>query len=628
MEQQQPADAELVRRAISAATAQARTAAFEGIADRYRLVVLRQCARWFPDPEAAQDVGQAAFEAAFTLLAAGKGPDRPEKLAGWLIEIARRRGQEYVRKANPATVRRAVLPEGQSLDDQEDDQESRSGSAVRLAHATRLVELVVATLTERQQQVYHLRFVQELRGRQVAERLGIADKAASNEITQVQSLIAYGFGALILLQEGRTYCPGLARILDSAQAAAVGTETFTTELRQRIVRHFDNCKICDDCRTCSNKRRELAGPYVPALIPILFAAEFRDRITETIHRVTAHAGHSPPSHPGPGTPAAAAAGTETAARTGAGDALGTGLPQPGRRPATRIRRLVRRRRVRPPIVVTLAVVFLAAAGIVAAVILASTGSHGPGSFLIAVKSDSPPISGDVYVVYDGGKDASAQVDGEIKGTTSGEVARLYAQQFPYHSAPAPVSSVVLHPAGTTAEYAFQVTPILVTRYKVELFQTSTATTPLASSPTSTIYVAARETSTTVYSGNGTTCTGPVCQMTATVNVFVPASALNTEISKQWYPYFAVNLGPAGTPPAPPKFMLLGAGDPHVIKSQRISATEFGLTITFSYQVGNNGSHALWTACAKHTEAEDGIGLPSNHSCGSHSVAASAAPYLR
>jgi RNA polymerase sigma factor (sigma-70 family) len=316
MEQQELADAELVRRALGAATAQERTVAFEGIADRYRFAVLRQCARWFPDPEAAQDVGQAAFEAAFTLLADGKGPGRPDKLAGWLIEIARRRGQEYVRKAHPAGVRWAVLPEGQSLDDQGDDEEPRSGSAVRRAHAARLVEVVVSTLTERQQQVYQLRFAQELTGRQVAGRLGIADKAASNEATQVQNLIADGFGALILLQEGRAYCPDLARILDSAQVTAMaGTTAFTAALRERIVHHFDDCKICDHCRTCNNKRRELVGPYAPGLIPILFGPAFLARIARVISRTARPGAPRRRSRRGPrrlGNPALAAAIVVTA----------------------------------------------------------------------------------------------------------------------------------------------------------------------------------------------------------------------------------------------------------------------------------------------------------------------------
>jgi RNA polymerase sigma factor (sigma-70 family) len=331
MEGIQPSDAELVRRAVDATTDQQRAEAFEAIADRYRLIILRQCASWYPDPEAAQDIGQAAFEAAFTLLAQGKGPERPDKLAGWLIEIARLRGREYVRKSRPAGVQWADLPEGRGLDETEDDDEGRSGSAARRVHATRLVERVVATFTDRQQEIYQLRFVQELTGREIAGRLGIADKAASNEATIVQGLIADGFGALILMQEGRRYCPDLARILDDAAttrsattsafaAAPTGADIFTAVLRQRIVNHFNDCTVCDNCRTCNSKRRQLVGPYVPALIPIVFAGEFRDRIDEVIRRVVeqVHAGHHSSSHPGSSTPAAAAAG--------GGSAMAGGLP--------------------------------------------------------------------------------------------------------------------------------------------------------------------------------------------------------------------------------------------------------------------------------------------------------------
>jgi len=291
-------DADLVRRALGATTPEQRKAVFTDIADRYRLVVFRQCARWFPHPEEAQDVCQAAFEAAFTLLAAGKAPERPDKLAGWLIEIARHRGQEYRRKDISAGVSWAILPEGQSLDEVEDDTEPRSGSAMRRAHVNRLVETVVATLTSRQQEVYQLRITAELTGREVAERLGITSKAASNEITHVQDLIATGFGALILFQEGRRYCADLARIIETVPVA-VGTAAFSAALREQIVRHFDDCSICDDCPTCRAKRRELVGPYVPAVIPILFAADLRDRIAESIHAAATPETHSQQTRPRP-----------------------------------------------------------------------------------------------------------------------------------------------------------------------------------------------------------------------------------------------------------------------------------------------------------------------------------------
>lgn len=254
-----PSDAELIRRALGAATAQERTAAFEAIAGQYRLVVLRQCAYWFPDPDAAQDVGQAAF----TLLTQGKGPERPDKLAGWLIEIARRRGREFIRKTKPADVQWADLPEGRGLDETEDDDEFRSGSAVRRAHATRLVERVVATFTDRQREIYQLRFVQELTGKQIAGQLGIADKAASNEATIVQGLIADGFGALILMQEGRAYCRDLARILDSAATAHAATTRRLLPVRRKRISSLPRYGSGSSTTSTTAASATTAGPATP-----------------------------------------------------------------------------------------------------------------------------------------------------------------------------------------------------------------------------------------------------------------------------------------------------------------------------------------------------------------------------
>jgi hypothetical protein len=284
----------------------------------------------------------------------------------------------------------------------------------------------------------------------------------------------------------------------------------------------------------------------------------------------------------------------------------------------------RRRRRIPVVPVTIAgIAILAAAGIAAAVISshhgpASAGGHKPASFPITAASDVPPVTGDVLVVYHGGKDASAQISADIKGVTNGEIAKLYAQQFPFKSAPAPVGSMILNPAGKTARVAFQVTPSLATRYTVKLYRSSTATTPLASSVARTIYVTV-----TATSGSSRRCGRPVCHETFRLQEFVPSSALDTEVQKQWYPYLGLRLAPVKAP-ASPSLLQLGAGSPHVTKSRRISADEFGLTITFSFRIGNHAYSWNWSACAKDTEAQDGIGLPGPHDCGSQRVRASAA----
>ena len=282
-----------------------------------------------------------------------------------------------------------------------------------------------------------------------------------------------------------------------------------------------------------------------------------------------------------------------------------------------IARPARRRRI---IIAGIAV--LAAAGIAAGAILATGSSHNhshaPVTLPIAAKSRLAPVTGDVYVVYRDGKYASAEIRGEIKGTTSGEVAQLYAQQFPYRRAPVPAGSVILHQTGTTASYTFRVTPSLATRYKVELFQDSAATTPLANSASITIYVTLAATT-----GNGQKCGRPVCHEKFPMHVLVPAPALNTEIAKGWYPYFGLNLAPKKTPPAP-RWLLRGAGHPHVTAARRVSPGAFELTITYSFRIGNKAYYWNWATCTRDTEAVDGIGLPSHHNCGDPRVLASAA----
>ncbi len=297
-----------------------------------------------------------------------------------------------------------------------------------------------------------------------------------------------------------------------------------------------------------------------------------------------------------------------------------------------VRHLAHLRRLRLGIAVTV-VAAVAAAGVAFAVTRGSphktpsatpsAPSHpaavtppGPPPVTIpvaAATSGLPPVTGDVYVIYQSGKDSSARVSGQIDGAVSGEVARLFAQPFPYTSAPAPVGSLALQPTGSTASYAFQVTPTLATRYTVEVFRSSTSTTPLARSATSTIYV--------IFTGKASysnTCLRPTCQVTATYVVTVPASALSTEMSKKWYVYSGVNLA-VGVEPPPPTHLQLGFGNPVLGAPQRLSANEFQRSVTFTYQVGNEGWHSYIEWCVMDTEPQDGVGLPGPHGCGAASI---------
>ena len=232
---------------------------------------------------------------------------------------------------------------------------------------------------------------------------------------------------------------------------------------------------------------------------------------------------------------------------------------------------------------------------------------------VAATSSSPPVTGDVFVVFRGGKYGSARIHGTITGAAAGEVATLYAQRFPYTTAARPVSSIALSVTGTRTTYSFTVTPTLATRYQVKIFASKSATTPLATSPRQNLYVM-----NSGWTTGGKTCGRPVCHETLHLFTVLPSTALRVEMSKPFYPYFGINLSTAGTPP-PPRWLYLNAGDASVSGARRISAGEYERTLTFSFTVGNDGYDWDWTVCVKDTVSRDGLGLPGSHGCGAGRV---------
>jgi serine/threonine protein kinase len=247
----------------------------------------------------------------------------------------------------------------------------------------------------------------------------------------------------------------------------------------------------------------------------------------------------------------------------------------------------------------------------------STPSVPTPSIQASLSSAFAPQTGDVFVKYLDGTDANATISGQVTNVTSGEVAELYAQQFPFTSPPSQVGSVALSPSGTTAQYSFQATPTLATRYTVEVFQSSNAATPLATEAAGAIYVIMNQPNSTT----SHTCTGGQCQGTETVTVQVPASALSAQMAAQpIYTYFAIAYSSSGEPAAP-QTLQLGAGDPAVSTPQQISADEYQFTLTFSFPSNGEDWQAAWRRCTKSLEAQDGIGLPGagSNGCGSQTV---------
>jgi hypothetical protein len=235
--------------------------------------------------------------------------------------------------------------------------------------------------------------------------------------------------------------------------------------------------------------------------------------------------------------------------------------------------------------------------------------------LASVSSAFAPQGGNVFVDYQGGSEATAEVSSQVSNAVSGEVARLYAQQFPFTSTPALVSSAALAVSGTTAQHTFPVTPTLATRYTVEVFRDSGAAAPLATSAASTVYVVMGQPGDNTYR-----CSGAQCVATEVVKVLVPASALSVQMSEHIDTYFAINYANPEEPPSPTTLQL-GAGDPTVSTPQQIAANEYQFTLTFSFSSKNEGWHNAYRHCTISLETQDGIGLPGGgaYGCGSSTI---------
>jgi hypothetical protein len=224
-------------------------------------------------------------------------------------------------------------------------------------------------------------------------------------------------------------------------------------------------------------------------------------------------------------------------------------------------------------------------------------------------------TGDALVIYRGGAAATGTIHGKITGVAKGEVATLFAQQFPFIKPAVKAGSVTIKVTGNTT-YSFPVTPTLATRYKVRLFASGTTKTALALSATRYVYV----TESGSFNPPTHSCgnVAPVtCHAGITLFEFLPASALATEIHKHVNPYFGLSLSPNPNPP-PPHWLILNAGNPSV-KVRKVNAGEFELTLGFTFSIGSDAAAWNFTECQHDSVTKDGLGLPGSHGCGAHRI---------
>lgn len=241
---------------------------------------------------------------------------------------------------------------------------------------------------------------------------------------------------------------------------------------------------------------------------------------------------------------------------------------------------------------------------------ALTASRAAVTVTITATSKHAKITGDVLVAFKGRKGTNvATISGTVSDATAGEVARLYAQPFPFKSKPVPLPGKKQTLSGrATQSYKFTARPSVATRYTVRVLPGSATTSPAAAaSRLRIVYVITNQVAT-----GGVKCGRPVCHESLRVTTRLPASAYKTEADKKWHFYLGVNLNRIREP-GPPKYLVLKSAT--ISKARKISATEFERTITFSFRIGDDGYNWLADYCSRNTESTDGINLPGHHKCG-------------
>jgi hypothetical protein len=188
------------------------------------------------------------------------------------------------------------LPYGDQRDQRDPMADSALAAAEFAAGTANLWRLLdqhfLPTLDDDQQRVYDLAFRRWLSGQALAESLGVPVSQAKNRLDHVRSLTIAGVPALLLFLRGRGRCPELDQIL------AAGGPWFSKALRERIVRHFDDCPACANCPTCRVVKERLLIELRPALIPILFLGDLRAKILQTIRQLGYQTTPARPSDPG------------------------------------------------------------------------------------------------------------------------------------------------------------------------------------------------------------------------------------------------------------------------------------------------------------------------------------------
>lgn len=218
----------------------------------------------------------------------------------------------------------------------------------------------------------------------------------------------------------------------------------------------------------------------------------------------------------------------------------------------------------------------------------------------------------LWVVYHSKKYSTVRAKGTVTGASAGMLLQFYADEFPYTSGWQPIAHRIL-PHNGTDHYNFTATPTLATKYRLELFQNSSATTPLLTTKSSTVYVLAN-----YHHSSVRKCGHPICRQSIRISVTVPPVTLTTEVTKRVYGYFNYTLATDGVPSVP-KWLYRDIGHLRLTRSRKATAIQFDYKFSFWFRTNNDHPRWIGDTCSKDTERIDGLNLPGHHGCGNRRV---------
>lgn len=253
--------------AVAAFVAGDRSALGE-IYDRYAAALLDLATGMLRDPHDAADVVQDVFVVAARSLHRLREPDR---LRPWLFAIARhevfRRTRSRSRtRATDFSDPAAAASLGAATMSAPVDPAAEAGRLVALDLAAS-IRAAAAGLDPRDQLVLELVARSGLRGRDLADALGVSEAQSQVLVHRMRERVRRSLGAWTVARMGRADCPTLQEVLAGWDGA------FSVLIRKRVARHVDSCAVC-----AQTSQRYAVIPLL-GLLPVLAApAELRGRV--------------------------------------------------------------------------------------------------------------------------------------------------------------------------------------------------------------------------------------------------------------------------------------------------------------------------------------------------------------